>query len=330
MRIVIQSFILFLLLPQFMVSQEKPLVVTSASMMADMARNIGGDKIEVRMIVPIGGDPHLHEPTPEDARLVAKANLILINGLTFEGWINELIENSGTQAQTITITQGVDILSSQQYKNSADPHAWMDASNGIIYAKNILRALNQLDPSHSKYFSDNFTHYEKELLELDEYIQNSISTIPSTQRILITSHDAFQYYGKRYGIRLEAIMGISTEAEAQTSDVIRVNRTIKENKVPAIFVESTINPKLIEQIARDNNIKIGGKLFADSLGDKKSPADTYINMLKYNTKTIVEALSQEYNYSIEQDQSETNYTFLWILTGILLLGLLLLITKLNR
>ena len=121
-----------------MAQNDKPLVVASASMIADMAQSVGGDHIDVEMIVPIGGDPHLHEPTPANARLVTQANLILINGLTFEGWINELIENSGTEAQTVTVTEGVRVLTSQTYENSADPHAWMDAANGIIYALSLI------------------------------------------------------------------------------------------------------------------------------------------------------------------------------------------------
>ncbi len=314
-----------------LLSQKKPLVVASASMLADIAEQIGGAYIDVEMIVPIGGDPHLHEPTPGDVRLVARGDLILVNGLTFEGWITELIDNSGTKAQTITVTEGIDVLTSQTYKNSADPHAWMDASNGIIYAQNIAKALSSIDPEHTEYYSERLESYSTELQELDSYISKAIQSIPAQQRILITSHDAFQYYGKRYGIQLEAIMGISTEAEAQTSDIIRVNKVIKENKVPAVFVESTINPKLIKQLASDNKIKIGGKLYADSLGDIKSPASTYIDMLRYNTDTIVAALSQSTQSDTEDhEKSETNYTFLWILGIGLLLALGLLVYKMNN
>ena len=283
---------IFILSATSSTAQSKPLrVVASASMIADIAREISGDKLEIKMIVPIGGDPHLYEPTPKDAQLVNSANLILVNGLTFEGWIGELIDNSGTSAETVTVTEGIDVLVSPTYANSTDPHAWMSAFNGIIYAENIHSAFCRLDPPNAPAFTANLEKYRSKLQELDDYIMERIRSIPAPQRVLITSHDAFQYYGKRYGIRLEAIMGISTEAEAQTSDVIRVSQAIKEYSIPAIFIESTINPKLMEQLASDNNVAIGGKLFADSLGDKNSPANTYINMLTYNTNTIVDALT---------------------------------------
>lgn len=272
-------------------SQEKPLVVASASMLYDITLNVAGEEVNLEMIVPIGGDPHIHEPTPANARLVNRADLILINGLSFEGWINELIENSGTKGNTITVTQGIDVLNSLTYENSADPHAWMIAGNGIIYADNIRKALINLLPEKASTFNENFKTYKSKLQKLEEFIENQVSTIPQEKRILITSHDAFQYYGRAYGLKLEAIMGISTDAEAQTSDIMRVNAAIRENKVPAIFIESTINPKMMKQIAKDNGVIIGGELYADSLGDEDSSADTYINMLRYNTETIVQALS---------------------------------------
>ena len=161
----------------------------------------------------------------------------------------------------------------------------------IIYAENTRQALVNLLPSKQRIFNRNFEIYKDKLLELDQYIKKQIGTIPIEKRILITSHDAFQYYGRAYGLKLDAIMGISTDAEAQTADVMRVNEAIRKNNVPAIFIESTINPKMMKQIAKDNDVRIGGELFADSLGDEESPADTYINMLKSNTDTIVKALT---------------------------------------
>ncbi len=318
-------------------AQKKFSIVASASIMQDMAQNIAGDLQTIKNIVPIGGDPHLHAPTPRDAKMLADADLVIINGLTFEGWINELIDNSGTKAKVVTITKGITPRTSQIYKNSSDPHCWMDASNGLIYIKNILDALIELDPQNKEQYTSNYNNYKKELIELDEYIETKIREIPMSQRVLITSHDAFAYYGKRYSIQVEALMGISTEAEAQTSDMIRVNKTIRERKIPAIFVESTINPKLINQIAQDNDIKIGGELFADSIGDKTSGADTYIKMLKQNTDVIVNALSGGKNES----HSEHNHTdgsggttsnlILYLLAGLLLLGgMVYVITRLNK
>ncbi|NNF20807.1 MAG: zinc ABC transporter solute-binding protein, partial [Saprospiraceae bacterium] len=274
---------------------QKPKVVCSASMIWDITKNIAGDHVEHGLIVPIGGDPHLYEPTPADAQLVYEADLIFINGLTFEGWILELIANSGTKAITDTVTSGIVPISSSKYKDSFDPHAWMDVKNGQIYARNIKDALISLLPDKADEFNANFQTYTKKLKELDDYIIKRISEIPEEKRVLITSHDAFEYYGKRYGLRLEAMMGISTESEAQTSDMIRISKTIKETGIPAIFIESTINPKLIQQVAKDNSVMIGGELYADSIGDEDSHGNSYINMLKHNTDVIVDALSHEIN-----------------------------------
>ncbi len=309
--------------------QDKPLVVASASMIADMTRQMAGDKVNVRMIVPIGGDPHLYEPTPRDVQMVNNADLILVNGLTFEGWINELIANSGTKADVVVVTEGLEPLSSQTYKNSVDPHAWMSVENGKQYARNIAQALKTLDPVNQNFYQQNLARYLGELTDLDQYILKAIASIPEKRRVLITSHDAFQYYGKRYGIKLEAIMGISTEAEPQTSDILRVSRTIRESEVPAVFIESTINPKLIEQIAKDNKVHIGGKLYADSLGDDNSPANTYVNMLRYNTDTIVEALSQDHSSADNSGESGSlmPYVYLGLLSVAILIVVLIRLNK---
>ncbi|MCB0547751.1 MAG: zinc ABC transporter substrate-binding protein [Phaeodactylibacter sp.] len=284
--------ILLMAMPFWLRAEEKPLVVATASIFADMAENISGGLLDVRSIVPIGGDPHIYEPTPGDAQLVNSADLILKNGLTFEGWLSELIENSGTRAIVRTITEGISPIESIKYKNSADPHAWMDASLGLIYIENVKKALSEIDPDNAEAFEYNYQIYRRQLMGLDQEIATAIQSIPEKQRVLITSHDAFRYYGKRYGIRVEAILGTSTDAEVQTSDILRLSKVIRENKVPAVFIETTVNPKLLRQIASDNKVSIGGQLYSDSIGDEDSPAPTYLKMLEYNTKTIVAALSR--------------------------------------
>jgi len=310
-------------------AQEKKVVVATASMIADMAENIAGGEVEVKMIVPIGGDPHLYEPTPKDAQLVNKADLVLMNGLTFEGWLTELVENSGTKASSILVTKGISPIESATYENSADPHAWMDAKLGLTYIKNIKDALVKLAPEHKETFEFNYGVYKKQLEDLDQYIIDQIQTIPASQRVLITSHDAFQYYGRKYGIRLEAILGTSTDAEVQTSDIMRLNKVIKESGVPAVFIESTVNPKLLEQLAKDNNIKVGGQLYADSIGDKDSPAPSYIDMLKYNTDVIVKALSTTAlaDTTSASGKGGSNNWWMFGLLGVLLLGGLLLFAR---
>jgi ABC-type Zn uptake system ZnuABC Zn-binding protein ZnuA len=305
--------ILFSLLCFYGTAQDKPLVVSTASMIHDIAVHIGGDLFAYEMIVPIGGDPHIYEPTPSDAQLCSRANLILKNGLTFEGWILKLIDNSGTSAPSITVTEGVIPIASALHANATDPHAWMDASNGVIYAKNISEAMIQLLPQHTETLRQNYLSYKNALEELDRYIAQRIQSIPENKRILITSHDSFHYYGKRYGLRLESILGTSTDADVQTADIRRLNEVIRTSQVPAVFVESTINPKMLEQIAHDNNIAVGGKLFSDSLSDKDGPAATYIGMLRYNTDTIFEGLSKERNDNANSPNTTGGSTWLWVL-----------------
>lgn len=305
-------------------AQNTPRVITTATMIADMAQTIAGEHLEVVSIVPVGGDPHTYEPTPSDARIVSQAELIFINGLTFEGWLNELVDNSGTKAKVVTVTEGVSAIESALYKNATDPHAWMAIDNGLVYIENIKNALIEYDPAHQADYEANYQQYRAELEAMDQYIFDQIKTIPQTQRILITSHDAFQYFGRRYGIRLESVMGTSTEADVQTSDVIRVNEVIRNSQVPAVFIESTIAPKFLEQMAKDNNVKIGGKLYSDSLGKKGSSADTYLKMMKHNTDTLVEALSQRMSseapiIASEEKSSSGNLLYI-LLIGVLFIG----------
>ena len=329
-----KKIILFLFAILFTIaafSQEKKTVVATASMIADMAKNIAGGEVNVECIVPIGGDPHLHEPTPRDAQLVNKADLVIMNGLTFEGWLTELIENSGTKAKTVRVTEGIQPIASTQYKNSSDPHAWMDASLGLTYIKNIKDALVALEPDHADVFEFNYGVYKKQLEDLDQYVKTAIQRIPEEKRVLITSHDAFQYYGRAYGIRLEAILGTSTDAEVQTSDIVRLNKVIKESKVPALFVESTVNPKLLKQLATDNDIQIGGQLYADSIGDEESPAPTYIDMLKHNTDIIVAALTRERSSEEENTPKEegSSWWLYGIIAGLLIGGFVLMMRMQN-
>ncbi len=318
MRAFIITF--FLSIPMLILAQDKPQVIATATMIADMAKNIVGDKMDVTSIVPIGGDPHLHEPTPGDAQLVVKADVILMNGLTFEGWLNELVANSGTKASVDTVTAGIKPISSLVYENAVDPHAWMDVELALIYIKNIYESILKIDTDNKDYYQANYEAYAKKLKELDEYIKTEVQKIPEEQRVLITSHDAFQYYGEKYGIRLESILGTSTDAEAQTSDVMRVQKTIKKFNVPALFVESTINPKLLEQIASDNGAIIGGKLHADSIGDLDGPAGSYYDMMKSNTDNIVAGLSRIKAADEHTEAPKSTSYYLGALTAILFIG----------
>jgi ABC-type Zn uptake system ZnuABC Zn-binding protein ZnuA len=299
--------------------QKKLVVVSSASIFDDMAKNIGGDKIEHYSIVPIGGDPHKYEATPDDAKLVGRADLILINGLTFEGWINEVIENSGTKARTVTITEGIKPIESAEHKNAVDPHAWMDAENGLVYIKNIKDALIAADAQNAAFYEKNYANYKGQLEALHLYIKQKIASIPEEQRILITSHDAFSYFGNKYGMTINAMMGVSTEADAQTSDLKRIIASIRDHNIKAIFVESTINPKLLQQIAKDQHVVIGGNLYADSIGEEGTEGGTYIGMLRHNADTIAKALTASGTTVVDHTKGGVNlwlYGFLILLMGL--------------
>ena len=306
-------------------ASKKPLVVATASMFADMASNIGGDLIETATIVPIGGDPHIYEPTPGDVRLLLNANLVLQNGLTFEGWINDLIRNSGSNAPVATITEGITPITSELHKNATDPHAWMEPVNGKIYASNIKEALIRLIPDQKEKITTQYENYVNQLDELDRYIRENISKIDSNKRILITSHDSFHYYGRRYGLRLESVLGTSTDADVRTSDLMRINEVIQTHKIPVVFIESTINPKLLNQVAADNDIGIGCKLYSDSLGDKDSPANTYINMVRYNTDVIVSGLTSKTDFSDANDYAQGSPMWLLWAGGSLIAAFILFV-----
>ncbi len=328
----VYTFIICCILSLQLHAQEKPTVIASCSMIADMCKNICGDILAVDMIVPVGGDPHIYEPTPSDARKVSSGDIVFINGLTFEGWIGDLIENAASKAPVVTVTEGIEPIRSDKYQNSADPHAWMDLELAQTYILNIKDALVALYPKYENEFEQNYQRYQKQIKDLDQYILSEVKKIDQQKRVLITSHDAFAYYGKRYGIQLEALMGISTESDARTSDIIRVSRIIKERKVPAIFIESTINPKLIKQISDDSGAKIGGELFADSLGEEDSDADTYINMLKHNTDVIVGALSRGeiQETKIDADDQSQNWLLYGLLALLLIGGLLFMASRINK
>ncbi len=326
-------FVLMFTLSLNLSAQEKPLVVTTTSMIADLLSELSGDEVIIKSLVPIGGDPHLYEPTPGDAQLLNKADLILKNGFTLEGWLDELIENSGTKGEVVVATKNVSPIKSAVYENAVDPHAWMDVQRVAHgYMVNIKDALIKIKPDAQEVFDFNFGVYQKQLLELNQYITDQIQTIPQEKRILITSHDAFQYYGKAYGIQLESIIGISTEEEAKSSDILRINKMIKEKKIPAVFVESTINPKMLEQIAKDNKVVIGGKLYADSLGDEDSGAHSYYDMMKQNTNQIVAALKKDYataqtEAEASKASSSSSNVFLYGALAFLLVGGFLFVAK---
>ncbi len=265
-------------------------VVVSTSFLADITAEIGGEKAIVTSILPIGTDPHIYDPVPEDARKIAKADLLIINGLTLEGWIREMMDNAGTSVIRVVATDGIEPIQSSEYESAFDPHAWMNPLNAIVYASNIRDGLIATRPDEAAYFESRYQAYEQQLRAIDAYVKRKMTQVPESKRVLATSHDAFRYYGNHYGLEVVSILGTSTEAEPTLEAYQALLHTLSDKQIPAVFVESTINPKLLQRLADDLGIVIGGELFADSLGDEESGADTYLKMIRQNTDIIVRGL----------------------------------------
>ncbi|MEM7655954.1 MAG: zinc ABC transporter substrate-binding protein [Bacteroidota bacterium] len=302
-----------LLFPFLLPAQEPPIrIVATTTFLADMTQQIVGNELSVVSLMPLGGDPHIYEPIPGDAKLIAEADLILKNGLTLEGWLNEMIENSGTQAKVATVSEGISPIQSSDHVGAVDPHAWMDVQYALKYCRNILAALREVAPEMAPQFEQNFAAYEAELQALDQYILAQIKRIPPSQRILATSHDAFRYFGNRYGLEVVSILGTSTDAEIRLEDIQVMKDLIRDRDLPTLFIESTINPQTMQQIAEDERVRIGKKLFADSLGDEESGADSFTSMLRQNTDRIVEGLL----LGKAEDPAQQEYVFLWVVAAL--------------
>lgn len=281
-------------------AQEKLPVVASFSILGDFAREIGGERVAVTMLVGPDGDAHVYSPTPADAKSMTAAKLVLINGLKFEGWLSRLIKSSGTSATIATATRGISLLKlkdddhgkkgGHDHAGADDPHAWQSVANAKLYIANIRDALSAADPAGKAAYEANAAAYLGKLDALESEIQAAVARIPADRRKAITSHDAFGYFVKAYGIEFVAPQGVSTEAEASAKDVARIIRQVKAQKIPAVFLENITNPRLIEQIARETGANIGGRLYSDALSNASGPAGTYIEMMRHNIRQIEKAL----------------------------------------
>ncbi len=299
-------------------------VVATTSFLADIASQVAGEKGVVESVLPIGTDPHIYDPVPEDARKIAEADILIMNGLTLEGWLGEMIDNSGKNTVKVIATEGIEAIASSDHEGAVDPHAWMNPINVITYAMNIRDGLIAVQPSEAAYFENRFLLFESQLEAIDNYIRRRIEKIPEDKRILATSHDAFRYYGIHYGLEVESILGTSTEAEPTIGAYKALVDKLSKLGIPAVFVESTINPQLLQRLAKDLGIVIGGELFADSLGDEESGADSYLKMLRQNTDVIVNGLLG----LTGKDSSEDSW-FIFVIIGIFLLSFLYVAYKMQ-
>jgi zinc/manganese transport system substrate-binding protein len=274
---------------------DKIKAVASFSILGDMLRQVGGDRVEVVTLVGPNGDAHVYAPTPTDAKHLSKAKLLVINGLGFEGWISRLEQSSGFKGLVITASRGV---KSQQMteedhgksKQVTDPHAWQSLANGWLYAENIRDGLIQADPEGRATYEANATKFIAAIETLEQQVKAAIEKVPPAKRKIITSHDAFGYFGAAYGIQFIAPQGVSTESEASAKDVAKIIRQIKAEKIPAVFLENFSDPRLLEQISRETGAKIGGYLYSDALSEASGPAPTYLEMFRHNVKTLTATL----------------------------------------
>ena len=275
------------------VAQEKLKVVATFSILADFVKNVGGERVAVSALVGPNGDAHVYQPTPGDAKMLADANVVVANGLGFEGWINRLVKASGTKAPMIVATRGIKPRKAEDSHGhgDADPHAWQSAANAKVYVANIRDALVAADPAARDVYEANAAAYARKLDALDAEVKTAIEKIPADRRRIITTHDAFGYFAAAYGVTFIAPQGVSTEAEVSAKDVARIITQIRKQKIPAVFLENVTDKRLLERIGAEGGARIGGTLYSDALTDVKGAAPTYLDMMRHNVKQLAAALT---------------------------------------
>jgi len=272
---------------------DKLKVVATFSILADLVRNVGGARVEVAALVGPNSDAHVYAPTPGDARALAAARVVVVNGLGFEGWMDRLVKASGTRAAMVVASKGVAPRRSEDEHDhgGADPHAWQSVANAKIYVGNIRDALVAADPAGEAAYRANAAGYLATLDALDAEVRAAITAIPPARRRIITTHDAFGYFAAAYGVDFLAPQGVSTEAEASARDVARIISQIRKQKIPAVFIENVTDPRLLERIGRETGARIGGTLYSDALTGPDGPAPSYVEMMRHNVRQLVAALA---------------------------------------
>jgi len=269
-------------------AQDRLDVVASFSILGDFVRNVGGDRVSVTTLVGPDGDVHVYTPAPADAKKIADAKLLIINGLGLEGWLPRLLQASGSKAPIISATKGIAPLKSG---SDADPHAWQSVANAKIYVSDISEALVAANPADAGVFRANAQAYLAKLDALDREVRDAVAQIPQRRRKVISTHDAFGYFAAAYGIEFVAPLGVSTEAEASARDIAGIITQIKASKIPAVFLENISDPRLIRRISAETGARVGGTLYSDSLTGEKGEAPTYIDMVRHNIKALTSALA---------------------------------------
>jgi zinc/manganese transport system substrate-binding protein len=281
------------------VAQEKIKAVATFSILADLVRNVGGERVDVVSLVPANGDAHVYAPTPADAKKLADARIVFANGLGFEGWIARLVKSSASKADVVVATKGIKPLKAagghghahgHGHSHGSDPHAWQSVANAKIYVANIRDALVAKDPAGRSVYEANAAAYLAELDRLDAEVREAVGRIPTERRRVITTHGAFGYFAAAYGVEFIAPQGVSTDSEASAKDIARIIVQVKKQKIPAVFLENVSDPRLLKRISEESGAKLGGTLFSDALTGEKGAAPTYIDMIRHNIKTLGAAL----------------------------------------
>ena len=281
------------------VAQPLP-VVTSFSILADLVKVIGGSHVEVTSLVGPNADAHVFDPTPADAKRLADAKLVVINGLGFEGWMDRLIKSSGYRGSVTVTSRGVKTIQEaaghghqhgHSHSHAADPHAWQNPLNVKQYVQNIRLALAAAKPAAAQEFEQRAQAYSRELDALDQSIRERLKPIPVAQRRIVTSHDAFGYFAAAYNVKFYPLQGLSTGSEPSAADVVRIIDQIKKNKVTAIFVENISDARVLERITKESGARIGGTLYADALSEPGTAVDTYLKLIEHNAATIIKGLA---------------------------------------
>jgi zinc/manganese transport system substrate-binding protein len=269
-------------------AQEKIDVVASFSILGDFARNVGGEGVDVTTLVGPNSDVHVYTPAPADAKKIADAKLVIINGLGLEGWLPRLVQSSGSKAAIITATNGI---APRKLGSAADPHAWQSVVNAKIYVANIRDALVAADQAGAPSYRANAAAYLTKLDALDREVREAVAQIPQARRKVISTHDAFGYFASAYGIAFIAPQGVSTESEPSARDIAAIITQIRASKIPAVFLENISDPRLMRRISAETGARIGGTLVSDGLTAENGDAPTYIDMVRHNIKALTSALN---------------------------------------
>lgn len=288
-------------------SQEKLPVVATFSILGDLTQRIGGDHVRVLTLVGPNGDAHVFQPGPKESADLAKAGVLVANGLGFEPWLDRLEDASGFKGKLIIASAGITPLEGAEEHEGeeeheeeadeehhdhggADPHAFQDLANAQIYAANIARGLSEAAPANAAEFKANADKLIADMAALDQELKSAFAAIPEERRRVVTSHDAFHYFGRAYGIDFVSVQGVSTEAEPTAEDLAKIVRQARDGRLSAIFLENMSDPRLAETVAQESGVKVGGELYADALSEPNGPAPDYLSLIRYNAKQLLAAM----------------------------------------